>query len=135
MFTRLRRTVQILTSPVDRPEFRGVSRVAEKSEVERERERASGVHAPTSNPAIRIIEGALILGISLFIIQPLAYLVFSPAEKQSAAIVGVSALVLYSLWEHVMRTVQGSISNLIRLDFLDPYVGRRLQRTWKALRS
>jgi len=136
VFSKLRRTAAVLSIPTERPEYEGITRVPEYHEILRDREKAAGIPPPRpSNPVLRFLEIMLVALVAAFIVQPLVHLLMTPQNKASSIVMGVSTLAIYAIWEQVNQSLHGAIGRIVRLDFLDPYVGNRLKRTIQVLRS
>lgn len=139
MLDRLRRTIAILRAPTRAPDRYevGISRAPDYDEVTAERQGQSGVAAPSHrNPAVMLIELTIIVLVSVYIIGPILNGLFRPqSEEGGSLLVSIATGVFSLIWIHALESVHGRIATVIRLDFLDPYFGRRLKRTIQALRN
>lgn len=136
MFSKLRRTAAVLSEPGEKIEFPGISPIPDYDEIRKERYRRAGFDEPRPfNPVIRLIEMVLVGLVASFGILPLMHLVTASQGKVSSVLTGVSTVMLFAAWEHVGTSITGRIGRLIRLDFLDPYVGNRVKRTIRLLKG
>jgi hypothetical protein len=124
MFTKIRRTIKILRSPADVE----MTEVPRTDEIERARLKADG-QMRHSNPVLKVIEGVFVIVVSVFMISPFLHRLFSLGDNANIITTSAISVVLFSLWDRLQETASRELASMFRLDFLDPYVGRRVKRT------
>ncbi|HJR61510.1 MAG TPA: hypothetical protein VJ813_19030 [Vicinamibacterales bacterium] len=68
-------------------------------------------------------------------VQPAIQQLLSLQGKANSFVSTASALALFVVWERASNTIQGKIGRILRLDFLDPYVGNRVKRTIRIFKG
>lgn len=138
MFLRVRRTIQVLRAPADAPDpmYVGLSRAPDTSDVIAQRQRESGEPLPRpANPALRVIELAVLIVLSIYVLSPIIGLAFDlQTERGVTLLASIITGTMCFLYNIVTQELQGRLARLIRLDFLDPFFGRRLRRTIDILK-
>ena len=138
MFLKIRRTIEVLREPTEVSDPMGVgrSRVPDTAEVVTERERESGTVRPRpANPAVLVIELAILIALSIYVVSPILDLILDLQTEQGMALLTstITGIVCF-LFVTVVYELQGRLVRLVRLDFLDPFFGHRLRRTVELLR-
>ena len=138
MFLRVGRTIEILRTPTAAPDlmFVGRSRVPDAREIIVQRMHESGEDLPrNNNPALRVIELAILLVLAVYVVSPILGMFFDlQTERSVTLLASVTAGAMCYFYNVVAEALQGRLARLIRLDFLDPYFGRRLRRTIDILK-
>lgn len=139
MFRRIQRTIAILRAPADAKDrlADGVSLVPNHHEIQAARQRDKGIKLEREfNPALTLIELCVVVLVSVYLLGPLLHNIFKAnTEAPSSLLISVTTGALSLIWIHLMQSLHGRIAKIIRLDFLDPYVGRRLKRTIQILKA
>ena len=136
MFSKVRRTAAVLSASSEKVEFPNISQIPNYGEIVRQRGKREGLPQPRPfNPVIRVIEATVVGLISAFTVTPLMYLMTSSQGKINSVITGVFTVALYVAWENLGVSITGKIGRLVRLDFLDPYVGNRVKRTIRIFKG
>ena len=139
MLRRLRRTIGVLLAPTGTPDRidEGISRFPDTAEVIAERESQSGAkYRRASNPAVTLIELTVVILLAVYVIGPILHGLLSPqTERGGTLLVSIVTGAMSYLYITAMESVHGQIASIVRLDFLDPYCGRRLKRTIQILKS
>ena len=138
MFSRLRRTIEVLREPTEAPDPMRVelSHVPDISDVIAERERENGTARPRrANPAVLVIEVAVLIVLSIYVVSPILGLVLDLQTERGVTLLAstITGIVCF-LFVTAVHEVQGRLVRLVRLDFLDPFFGRRLRRAFDVLK-
>lgn len=137
MFLRVRRTIEVLRAPSEALDPMGVGRscVPDTSEVIAERERENGARPRRANPAVMVIELAVLIVLSIYVVSPILGLLLELQTERSVTVLAstITGVVCF-LFLTAVHELQGRLVYLVRLDFLDPFFGRRLRRTFEILK-
>ena len=138
MFLRVRRTIEVLRAPIEGPNPMHVdlSRVPDTSEVIADRQRESGTTLPRpTNPALRVIEFAVLMVMSIYVVSPIFGMLFElQTERGVTLLASIVAGTMCFFYLMASQELHGRLARLVRLDFLDPFFGRRLRRTIDILK-
>ena len=138
MFLRIRRTIEVLRVSTEAPDpmYVGLSRVPDTSAVIAQRQRESGSALPRpANPAVRVIELAVLIVLSIYLVSPIVGLVFDlQTERGVTLLASIVTGTMCFFYHMAAQELQGRLARLVRLDFLDPFFGRRLRRTIDILK-
>jgi hypothetical protein len=135
MFNKMKEVAGIFAKRVEEtPRYRPPTVAPSRDEIESARE---GERPRPRNPAIGFIEGAVSVGIAVYLITPLVSRTASyfSAGHPKSLLVSIATLSVFALWNRLGDVLTTRVARIVRLDFLDPYVGRRLKRTIKILKS
>ena len=95
------------------------------------------VHKRPVNPAVRLVELFVLVILYVYILGPALHFVVEKTvgEGTSASLsVGIVATILTFMYAQITSAIEGRLARALRLDFLDPYLGRRLKHTMNVLK-
>ncbi len=129
MFTRIRATIQVLSSPKSSHSASEVS-----ARLDRYRRIDAGRSQPDEqylrNPVVVVIEVALAIVIMLYALHPVVRGVF---VSESGTIIGTTLGAIATF--QILRSIDKYLAPRVNLGFLDPYFGSRIRRTTQAFKK